>query len=186
MKVEEFWEFANRIDNRAKALDLIGGEVVEWPRPYRKHGTVCALVGFALVKYADRVRWGCPTGGNAGVILSRDPATVVGPDAAFYADGGAEDLLTGWSLQPPLLAVEVLSPDDNAGQHARKVAAYLASGVHTVWVIDYEAKEVAVHRRGTPVVVRGGDDELTHDELLGFSARVTNFFRLPGERHSAA
>jgi Uma2 family endonuclease len=37
---------------------------------------------------------------------------------------------------PPLVCVEVLSPEDRAGPMLRKIADYLALGVRFVWVLD--------------------------------------------------
>lgn len=183
MTVEEFWEFGNRTENRDRALDLIDGEVIEWLRPYRKHGVVCTRIGSALVKYSERTQSGYATGGNAGVILSLDPSTVVGPDVALYADNDAEDPVTGWSVHPPLLAVEVLSPDDDTDQLARKVAAYLASGVKIVWQIDYEERRVTVYRPKQEMEIFSGEQELTGGEdLPGLSIKIADIFKLPGER----
>ncbi len=38
--------------------------------------------------------------------------------------------------RPPLLCVEILSPDDSMSQTQEKVEEYLASGVPMVWILD--------------------------------------------------
>jgi len=47
--------------------------------------------------------------------------------------------------KPPVIAVEVLSPDDRAGDLEEKIADYLAFGVPYVWVINPESRRAYVH-----------------------------------------
>jgi Uma2 family endonuclease len=37
---------------------------------------------------------------------------------------------------PPFLCIEILSPDDRAGELQEKLADYVAMGVKTIWVVD--------------------------------------------------
>ena len=64
-------------------------------------------------------------------------------------------LLTGpWPSEPgpltipPFLVVEVLSPDDRAGDMEEKIADYLAWGVKYVWVVNPETKRAFIHTLG--------------------------------------
>ncbi len=45
---------------------------------------------------------------------------------------------------PPLLCIEVLSPDDRAGRVRERVREFLEMGVTEVWVVDAEARSVTV------------------------------------------
>ena len=47
--------------------------------------------------------------------------------------------------KPPAIAVEVLSPDDRAGDLEEKIADYLAFGVPYFWVINPESRPAYVH-----------------------------------------
>jgi len=47
--------------------------------------------------------------------------------------------------KPPVIAVEVLSPDDRAGDLEEKIADYLAFGVPYIWVINPESHRAYVH-----------------------------------------
>jgi Uma2 family endonuclease len=42
---------------------------------------------------------------------------------------------------PPLVCVEILSPDDRMSRMQNKIAEYLAFGVRYVWVLDPDSKE---------------------------------------------
>lgn len=46
---------------------------------------------------------------------------------------------------PPLLCIEVLSPEDRAARMQQKVRDYLYMGVHEVWVTDPVSRTIAVH-----------------------------------------
>lgn len=82
MTVAEFWAFSNLPENAARNIDLIAGGIVEWPRPNRRHGVVCARTGALLGDYLERTGIGYVVGANAGIILCRNPDSVVGPDVA--------------------------------------------------------------------------------------------------------
>jgi Uma2 family endonuclease len=47
--------------------------------------------------------------------------------------------------RPPAIAVEVLSPDDRAGDLEEKIADYLAFGVPYIWVINPESHRAYLH-----------------------------------------
>lgn len=184
MTVEEFWAYSNLPENRERRLELVRGEIVETTLPYTKHGFVCAKVGFTLGVWADRDA-GCEvTLGGAGVILRRNPDTLLGPDIAYFSPFGRVDELTGWSLDPPTLAVEVLSPNEHGSDLDVRLAEYLSNGVRVVWLLDYSAKCIDVHRPGRGAIRFGFKDTLTSDELPGYSCPVAEFFRLHGEKHA--
>lgn len=87
------------------------------------------------------------------------------PDVCVLRVGGQTDpILT----RPPLIVIEILSPEDTMRRVTRKAAEYLAFGIENVWWIDPEARaafratdmglekvpsgELAVP--GTPIAVR--------------------------------
>jgi Uma2 family endonuclease len=185
--VKEFWELCNRPENSERRLELIRGEVVEWPVPYHKHGAVCAAVGALLVSYAQRARRGYPVAANEGIILPQEPQSVVGPDVAYFTHATADEIFaTGWNVSLPLLAVEVLAPNEDSGLVAVKVEEYIRNGVEVVWLIDYEQKTVSVFRPGhEPVVLDRASKLVGEGGLAGLSVCVDDLFRLPGERSAS-
>lgn len=64
------------------------------------------------------------------------------PDVCLGADAYPE---SGPLLDPPFLAVEVLSPDDRASDLEEKIADYLGCGVRYVWVVNPQTKRAFVH-----------------------------------------
>ncbi len=184
MTAEAFAAWVERPENADRHFELEKGEVIEMPPPKRLHGFVCANIVKVLGRHADTQPVGFVCSNDAGVIVERDPDTVRGPDVAYFDDvQTAEDILAEYAKVPPVIAVEVLSPDDRVNQVALKVDEYLAFGVKQVWVVDPDAKEIAIHRVGQSMRLLSQDDELSGgDDLPGFSCRVSDFFRLPGQR----
>jgi Uma2 family endonuclease len=76
------------------------------------------------------------------------------------------------------LAVEVLSPDDRAGEVVSTVQGWLEAGCQGVWLVDPRTRSVTVYRSLSEIVVLGDKDVLADDTLLpGFSLSVSAVFR---------
>lgn len=184
MTAEVFWDFCHLPENENKFLELVRGEVVELSRPTKRHGIVTSRITRLLDEYAERVDKGYVASNDSGVILERDPDSVVGPDVAYYTDAETfAEVHPKWGEAPPVLAVEVLSPNDKPSKVNAKVADYLANGVRLVWLVDYEERKVTVYRPGQSLRVLDEKTELTGDpELPGFRCPIERVFRLPAER----
>jgi Uma2 family endonuclease len=184
MTAEEFFTWIRQPENVGRFFELDRGEVIELPPPTRPHGVVCSNVAFVLGGYVRQSGIGYVASNDSGVILERKPDTVRGPDVAVYADAATfEELHPKYGEVPPLLAVEVLSPEDRPNRVLRKVAGYLAAGVRVVWLIDPEDRTVTVHLPGqSPVLVESTGELTGGDVLPGFACRVSEFFVVPVRR----
>lgn len=60
------------------------------------------------------------------------PTRVRVPDLVVLRPGPQPDILT----QPPLLVIEILSPDDSYSDLQERCQDYMQMGVATVWIID--------------------------------------------------
>lgn len=183
MTADEFWDFVHRPENMDRDFELIRGEVVEVSRPTTPHGRVGFRIGVFLEMYAEKVGVGYVVT-ESGVVLGDDSDSVFGPDAAYFTDVNKfEDLHPKWTDVPPVLVVEVSSPNDRPGRVNAKIQDYLANGVKIVWQVDYEEQNVSVHRPNRSVEVIKKDGELTGgDDLPGLSIKVADIFKLPGDR----
>jgi Uma2 family endonuclease len=183
MTADEFLEFVHRPENEGRWFELVRGEVIELPSPTKKHGVVSANVAFALGLYIRQTRKGYITTNDAGTLLERDPDTVRGPDAAYFTDAQRYvDLHPKYGEEPPVLAAEVLSPDDRAAQVLAKVDDYLRNGVRVVWLVDPASQTVRVYRPNTPTTNLTAADEITGgDELPGFRCPVEDLFFMPND-----
>jgi Uma2 family endonuclease len=143
VSVEEFWHLSHRLDK----AELVGGQVVEVVLPGVRHGFIVATITSLLYKHVHDHSLGLALA-ETGFILSHDPPTVRGPDAAVVlAARIAAPVPVRFFPGAPDLAVEVLSPDDRPGEVAPKVADYLRAGTLAVWVVDPESRSVTVHTR---------------------------------------
>src|SRR4051794_6766085 len=86
LTAEEFYEWANRPENRDRICELERGKIVEVPLPGKLHGLVCANVVGILGNYAASRKQGYACSNNTGVIVERNPDTVRGPDVLFFED----------------------------------------------------------------------------------------------------
>lgn len=183
MTADEFWEFCQRPENENKLFELIRGEVVELPRPNKKHGYLSGNIARVIGNYSFQVGVGYMTSNDTGVLLEEDPDTVVGPDVAYYTDANTfDELHPKWGEEPPVLAVEVLSPNDKMSRVNAKVRDYLANGVKLVWLVDPDERKVTVYRPDRSLDVLDESAELTGgDDLPGFTCRVADLFLMPGD-----
>ncbi|HEV2325331.1 MAG TPA: Uma2 family endonuclease [Terracidiphilus sp.] len=102
------------------------------------------------------------------------------PDLCVLRMGAAaEDILTN----PPLIAIEIMSPEDTIRRATKKAAEYIQFGIEHVWVIDPQARVAyrgtggALERipsgelvvPGTPIVIRIAElfDKLDKIRALG-------------------
>lgn len=140
-------------------------------------------MSFVLNLYARQQRKGYVLSNDAGVLLERNPDTLRNPDVVFFAEARKySDLNPRFVENVPVLAVEVLSPNDRLNKTIRRIHEFLRAGIRLVWVVDPETCDVSVYRPDRPPYAVEGDLELTGDEVLpGFRCRVGDFFFLPGE-----
>lgn len=183
MTAEEFYDWANRPENRDRYCELERGEIVEMSRPGRLHGLVCANVVWALGGFVRQRKKGYICSNDTGVIVERDPDTVRGPDVMLFEDAARiEDVDRKYGETPPVLAVEVLSPNDTAGKLARRIAEQKRFGTPLIWVLDPEARNVIVYRPGREDRVVEEAEELTGEDVLpDLRVRVAELFALPGQ-----
>src|SRR5262245_36917307 len=111
MTAEEFYEWANRSENRDKYCELERGEIVEMSRPGKRHGLICANgVGIRL-NYTMQRKKGYVCSNDTGIVVERDPDTVRGPDIMLFEDARRlVEVDEKYGESPPLLSVEVLFP----------------------------------------------------------------------------
>jgi Uma2 family endonuclease len=108
-----------------------------------------------------------------------DSSTIRIPDLAFLTAARMAGLdLHQRPSGAPDLAVEVVSPSNDADDLARKVQQYLQTGAQLVWVVYPESRIVYVHRPGERVEVLERSQSLTAPALLpAWSLPLAELFR---------
>ena len=184
MTAEDFFGWVSLPENRDLHVELERGEITEMPPPGKFHGFVCGNVARILGNYAAEHGRGYVCANDAGLIVERDPDTVRGPDVTFYEDSQtADDMERQFAAEPPVLAVEVLSPNDRVNRTVLRISQMLALGVKMIWVIDPETRDVSVYRSGRDPQLIPLSQELTGTDLLpDFRCRVADLFAVPGQK----
>lgn len=126
LTAEEFFEFCSLPENEDRHFELEDGEIVEMPRPVVPHGVVCGNLAYLLGAYVRQRRKGYVCSNDPGVVWKRNPDTVRGPDVLLFDDDVPFDgLPRKWSERPPLLAVEVRSPNDSMSKMQKRIGQFL-------------------------------------------------------------
>jgi Uma2 family endonuclease len=118
-------------------------------------------------------------GGEGYFRIRKDPETNVGIDVAIATaqQAAAVKRKTNFVDGPPILAVEVLSPNDKQKDIADAIEEYIDCGVKQVWIVDTVAETVTVHRpKAEPVMYTRSQTLPGGDDLPGFSCPVAEIF----------
>ena len=163
--------------------ELICGELRE--RPMTRRSRLHARTGARTVALIDRWMSSQPEprgevfSGEAGCILRRNPDTIIGIDVAYISPETAArqsdetTLLEG----PPVLAVEILSPNDKQENIDEKVEEYLAAGVALVWIVNPRFRTVTVFRSDAePQLFNVRQELMAEPHLPGFRVAVKELF----------
>jgi Uma2 family endonuclease len=182
MTAEEFYDFANRLENRDRHFELEEGEVVEVSRPAEKHCVVCSNADWLLGSYVRKRKKGYVASNDLGLVLEREPDTVRGPDISVYMESRKYDELEKkWPKRLPKLIVEVLSPNDRQGKMQKRINKFLEKGVAMAWLLDPEAETLTIYRPNRQPMVLEGDEEVVGLKALPeFRCKVSEFFAMPG------
>lgn len=183
MTADEFFDFVHRPENAGRFFELERGEIVEMPPPSKLHGFICNILAWYLTNWSVQRGRGYVCINDTGVIVEDKPATVRGADVSYYEDDrDAETIERGYADAPPLLVVVVLSPNDRPSRIKRRVREYLKRGVRRVWIVDPEARSVAIHRGGAqPVTLLDKDVLIGGPDLAGLRLKVADLFRAPAD-----
>lgn len=165
MSIEEF----AALPDDGMLHELSEGELIIMPPPRLRHGNCQATLASALVNFADSR--------DLGTVYTRTgyrltPNTVRAPDVSFVRKSRLQDP-DQYFLGGPDLAVEIISPGDDASDLRQKIQQYLDAGTSLVWVIYPRTKQIEVHTPGKITRILGWDDDLEAPGLLpGFKISV--------------
>ncbi len=158
--------------------ELVRGELRVSPRPGYRHGRRAVRIGRLLDVHAEQTGSGVAVG-DAGFLLSGDPDTVRGPDAAFISKERAEAVGDTEKFWPgaPDLAGEVVSPNDTFSEVEVKALEWVAAGCIAVLVIDPAERTATVYRAGGESHIYGeGETVVLGDAVPGFTVTVAELF----------
>jgi Uma2 family endonuclease len=154
-----------------KQVELVRGRLIVREPPGYRHGITAAKLGRLIANHATERALGVVVAAETGFKLFADPDTVRAADVAFIARNRAPDPPpAGYPALAPDLVVEVLSPNDRAGEVLSRVGDWLSAGTRIVWVVDPARRRAAVYRADTSVSLLAEHDTLEGEDVLpGFS-----------------
>jgi Uma2 family endonuclease len=181
MTVEEFTQWMDQPEQAGRRCELVNGVIVDMPNPTRFHGTVCGNIAFALGTYIRSIGSGSVSTNDSGLVVSRNPDTVRGPDVMlFLEEEELDDIPRSPSTLIPPLVVEVLSPSDRPARTVRRVRSYLDCGVKVVWIVDPEDRMVTIYVPNELPLALDVTEEIPQAVALpGLRVRVSDLFLLP-------
>ncbi len=137
MSVEEYLSTSFRPD-----MELVGGELKEKPVVAPVHGTTQSLLSLWFGLHDEEWQIHC-------MVETRTQVTgdnVRLPDVAITIDGPLPKKVL---LDPPLIAIEVLSASDTFVELEERAAEYASMGTRNIWLIDPETSRAWVFAQGS-------------------------------------
>jgi Uma2 family endonuclease len=123
ISLEEYMATSYRPDR-----EYIAGEVRERNTGKWEHARLQNLLGSWF--NANEAVWGVLSATEWRTQVSQTRVRI--PDLVLVKEGPQEDVLA----DPPVLIVEILSPDDSYSDTQERASDYRRMGVVTVWIID--------------------------------------------------
>lgn len=116
-------------------------------------------------------------GAETGLVLARDPDTVLAPDVAFVRAGREPRSLDGFWEGPPDLAVEVTSPSESWSAVQEKALLWMAHGCRALLVLDPRKQVATLFRAADDVRVLAPGAVLDLSDVVpGWTVAVDEFW----------
>jgi Uma2 family endonuclease len=112
--------------------EYIDGEVLERNMGKWEHSRIQILLGAWFVQHESVWKIQSATEWRTRV----SPSRIRIPDLVLVPLGPQSEILT----IPPILAVEILSPDDTYSETENRARDYQQMGVQTIWIIDPQTR----------------------------------------------
>jgi Uma2 family endonuclease len=161
-----------------KKYELNQGELVVMPPAKAPHTRIIQRINRSLSAYVYEHALG-EVFSEGAYFLSRDPEPIFRqPDVSFLSTVRLKELDNEYFAGAPDLAIEVVSPGNDAAELDEKVNQYLACGSKEVWLFYPKTRSVMIHKPGGAARKLTGPDTITTDLFPGWSARVSDFFDL--------
>jgi Uma2 family endonuclease len=142
--VEEYLHSSYRPD-----CDFVDGRIEERNVGEYDHGYLQTLL--AVLFTNNHAAWGVRALTDVRTQVSRSRFRV--PDlSVLRADAPRERIIT----HPPLIVIEILSPEDRLSRFQERIDDYLAFGVENIWILDPDRRVAwSANREGLHITQAG-------------------------------
>ena len=113
-------------------LEFIDGELKEKPVVQWAHGRLQMLIGVWFGAHEDE--WQVIVAAEVRTKVSASRVRL--PDVVVVPAGPQPEVL----IEPPLIVIEILSPDDRYTEMERRAQDYRRMGIPNIWLIDPESR----------------------------------------------
>lgn len=163
-----------------RLYEVVDGQVLEVPHLGAHEGWLASLLLAAIAGWDDQRRRGNAV---AEILFVLDHAKKLRrrPDLAFVSDARwparrRVPREEAWDVVPNL-AVEIVSPSNNADDLMAKIDEYFLAGVRLVWIVFPEQRRIYAYETPKNVLVFGDGDTLDGGTVLpGFELVVSDWF----------
>jgi Uma2 family endonuclease len=139
--------------------EYVDGEIVERTLPTNLHSKAQARLARIFDTFGDTLPLYARVELRSRVMVTR----VRIPDVSVYSGEEPADPVPA---VPPLIAIEILSPDDRENKLIAKLEEYRQWGVRHLWLVDPQTRKLHVYEKG---VLR----EVDSFDVPEFELRVT-------------
>ena len=159
-----FAEFEQLPDAPGKR-ELIDGELIELPPARLSHNTLAHNFHRLLLQALNVPSIWIEMGYRIRGGWFQPDVSISYPEQQIAND---------YYIGAPLLAIEILSPSNTAGQLDRKLALYFEEGAGEVWVINPQHRTMTVYQRTETAVSMITVHDRYTSQLLGITVELSN------------
>lgn len=179
--VEDLWAISHNPENDLRRFELSEGMLIETTPAGMQHGKYALKFGRRIGDFVEENGLGETTAAETGYILFKNPDgknTVRAPDVGFISAGRVpkSGLPDGYFPGAPDLAVEVISPNDEADDVQLRVTQFLKYGTRMVVLVYPKSKTVMVHTPSGSFTLDIDDEFDGGDVLPNFRLSVRDIF----------
>ena len=171
MTFDEFVKYVMSLEDPDRHFELINGEIVEVAPGRTWNSGVTYRLSHAVFNFCEERDLPCYISGGDGDYDVQ--GHVIAPDFAYKQAPLSKDYP---DPEPPLWAVEVISPNDKAADIRNKRQIYQTAGI-LLWEMYPKSESIDVYEAGKPVRTVDIDGTLDIGDILpGFTLAVRDLF----------
>lgn len=162
--IESLWELPD-VPGR---FDLLNGRLVQNLPAYGSHGFLAGRLCWRVCSYIDEHKLGHMSAVGTGVVLARNPDTLVQPELLVVRKENhpPESELQDFLQRPPDLAVDFHATTDDRDNFDEKIEEYLKAKTPLLWTVDLVRERVGIYSHGEAAATLTYHGELDGGDLL--------------------
>ncbi|MDX2213233.1 MAG: Uma2 family endonuclease [Oculatellaceae cyanobacterium bins.114] len=144
MTLEEYLNYDDGTDTR---YELVNGELIAMPPESDLNTQIASFLFATFLKVGIPyycLRIGAQIAVSGARATAREPDLMVLSEEAFAALEGASKCVITHDMPPPLLVVEVVSPQQESRDYRHKRTEYAGRRIPEYWIVDAIAQKVTV------------------------------------------